>query len=82
MPDRLAQIYDMTIAWGARIAPTAARDNVEFLEQPQRVTDLLACTVLTLVRDPGVVESEDDVRAYLTDFVIPAITRPVADPAR
>jgi AcrR family transcriptional regulator len=77
-PDRLGPLYEMTLAWDARIAPTAQRDHLAFVNDPRRVTDLLARTVFTLVREPGIVATEDDVRAYLRDFIVPAITRPVA----
>lgn len=76
-PKRVAPLYEMTIAWGERFAPAATRDRVEFVDDSRRVTDLLARTVLTLVREPGIVATEEDVRAYLTDFIVPAITRPV-----
>ena len=77
-PERFAQLIDMTLTWHSRIAPSAARDGVEFLHDLGRVADLFARTVLTLVREPGIVVTEDDVSAYLNDFIIPAITHPVS----
>lgn len=78
-PERSSRLYELTITWGARIAPAAARDRIEFVTSPERITDLLARTLITLVREPGIVATEDDVRAYLADFIVPAITRPLPE---
>ncbi len=77
-PHRLTQLYEMTLAWEERATPAATRDDVRFVTDARRVTDLLARTVFTLVREPGIVATEDDIRAYLRDFIVPAITRPTA----
>jgi AcrR family transcriptional regulator len=40
---------------------------------PERVVDHLFRVVLSLIDTPGMVRSEADVRAYLGDFVVPAL---------
>lgn len=76
VPERFGGLVAMALAWYERIEPAMARAELTVFPDAERVTDLLARTVLTLVREPGIVVTEADVRAYLADFIIPAITRP------
>ncbi len=74
-PERLAVFYDSAMQWRATMTPSADRASLVFPHEPRRVTDMWARTVVTLVRDPGIVVDEDDVHAYIADFVIPGVVR-------
>jgi AcrR family transcriptional regulator len=76
-PHRLAPLLEMATEWRRRLSATAATDDLEFPHDQDRATDFWMRIVLTLVREPGMVADEDDVRRFIADFAIPAVTRPV-----
>jgi AcrR family transcriptional regulator len=79
-PDRLAALLDVAAEWRSRLTGPAVADDLEFPHDQRRVTDFWVRIVLTLVREPGIVADEDDVRNFIADFAIPAVTRPRREP--
>lgn len=79
-PGRLGALLDVAAEWRSRLTGPAVDGDLELPHDQRRVTDFWVRIVLTLVREPGIVATEDDVRRFIADFAIPAVTRPRREP--
>lgn len=75
--ERLRQFNTLTNQWAARLRANAAAEGLDFQEDNLTVIDFLARTLISLVRDPGILTGEAEVRRFYADFVVPGIVRPL-----
>jgi len=69
--DRLAPVVTEAISWWQSIADSRASDGLRWVRIDGRLVDLYTRIVVSLVREPGALATDRELRAYIEDLVVP-----------